>query len=67
MTSFKNMKSSKSFWKEVKEVKLGRIKNGVDKELISNERITDGIVRCDPEWKKIKEKLLKEPRKERLK
>ncbi len=53
--------------KELNEIKAMR-KLGIDKRFnreISNEKLTDGIVRC-LEWNTIKKKLIKEPRKEDL-
>jgi len=55
------------FEKELKQIKaLRRI--DVDKDLpreLSNARITDGMIHF-PEWKLLKERLVREPRKEKL-
>jgi len=60
-------KISDSFKKELDEIKINR-RLSVDRKFskeLATERITDGITRC-AEWKIIKKKLMKEPRKEDL-
>jgi len=54
--------------KELNDIKIER-RVGIDRDLlreISMERLTNGIVKCNPEWQTIKKKLIKEPREEQL-
>ena len=63
----RSAKIGEEFIKELREIKaLRRI--DVDKDLpreISDARITDGLVKF-PEWKLLKDKLVKEPRIENM-
>jgi hypothetical protein len=55
----------KNFEKELREIKILR-RMDVDKKFskeIGNARLTDGILKF-PEWNILKQKLIKEPRKE---
>lgn len=42
---------------ELEDIKIERIKRGIEKEMISNVRITNALVR-HPSWKKIKEDII---------
>ena len=49
-----------SFMKELKEIKLERIRRGVDKEFKSDRRLTKAIVRSSL-WRELKEVLINSP------
>lgn len=57
---------SKEFAETLDRIKLERVKLGKDKKLMSDARLTDGIIK-DPEFDRIKFKLIRMPRKENLK
>lgn len=45
------------FVDEMDNIKTERIKKGIEKEMMSDRRITNAIVRC-PEWKAMKGKII---------
>lgn len=57
---------SEDFARELDNIKLERIKTGVDKKIINDARITDSLIK-DLDFEKIKRRLIKLPRKEDIK
>lgn len=45
------------FIEELEDIKVERIKCGIERGMISDRRITNAIVR-NPDWKKIKEEII---------
>jgi len=48
------------------DIKIQRIKAGIDKNMISDARLTEAMVK-EPEFQRLKDKLIRMPRKEQLK
>lgn len=58
---YRPLKSSEEFWNEINNIKLERIKIGLDKEMLSSSRITKAITK-QPEWDTLKKRLIRFPR-----
>lgn len=57
--------SDKFAIKGLDEIKIQRIKEGIDRDKISDVRLTEAMVK-EPEFQRLKDKLIKMPRKEEL-
>jgi hypothetical protein len=57
----RHQRISEDLLKEIEDIKIQRIKMGIDKKFISNARITSRIVK-EPEWGSIKTKIIQLPR-----
>lgn len=60
------MRADKKFKKELNDMKISRIKNGVDKEFRSDREMTELMLKA-PSFKDVKKELSTFPRKEDLK
>lgn len=61
MIRTKNQRVSEDMIKELDDIKVERIKLGIDKRMIGTPRLTRRIVK-EPEWASLKTKLIKMPR-----
>lgn len=66
MVKTRPIKASEEFWNEVRDIKLQRIKQGIDKDMMSSARITRGMIK-QPEWTTLKSKLIKADREDKRK